>query len=66
MEKKLLNQMELLQSQARIERESTVIQLTGVLEFTTGVLGIRNQKIGLEVTSYPLLRPGIHVIKKHP
>ena len=30
--------MELLQSQARTERELSGIQLTGVLEFRTGVL----------------------------
>ena len=39
------NQMELLQSQARIERELSGIQLTGVLEFRTGVLEIRYQRL---------------------
>ena len=39
-----MNQMELLQSQARTERELLGIQLTGVLEFRTGVLKIRDQR----------------------
>ena len=37
--------MELLQSQARTERELSGIQLTGVLEFRTGVLEIRDQRL---------------------
>ena len=44
---KVKNQMELLQSQARTERELSGIQLTGVLEFRTGVLEIRDQRLDI-------------------